>query len=1729
VSDGSTIVVSPQELDATQAAPGSIVVDPSELTAAPAPKAVSIPSKTYGLSDLAMPSRTAMGPSISSQFEKPYSAVRGPFGEPEFSEASKQRIAHEQVEGGAHIGPRRPGAGSWLEDLESDIRHGTGATAPGRGLHAMGAPGTETGVPPGVAETVGGPFVGPIRVAHGLKKGLGPYAGEPDDVTSELRGINEAVRGAMQTAAPIAAATQPEFIPTMVPYAAAGELAQRGLEKAGVSPDVAELASNVGLLGGGAGLTGAPERAPFGGVYEGGAREAVIGGETAPDYLKQITDRTGQALEATRRAERINAPMQIPKLPEATEQPPILPRPPARTPMEELSAQAVEARRPQEFRQQLTNEIVEGIISRLRDEGLLEEQGPRITDRRAVRPEDVEPYQPQRRFIGGENIPPAVVVRADQVSRLLENERPARPTAQGVQLGRPTPDTSRMLPPAPTETLGRIDQEGQRYNEALARARERAQWDKYEPVQAARPQDISGDSRRVANLAIGRFKNPIEQQFARDVWHSMLGEMKPPTPPWGMTRERANEIRDKFAGISQGDIGGRVPDPQTVYAPDVLEEARAMMEHTHDFLSQQERPGRYFADMGEETSLTGRGPKVPVTGVTSLRGEFPWFANLKESPADLAKALRMGKGANYDRLISSAADHIIRSRAENQSMARSIEPNLEGLADQVRDLDPDLAAFLADAAQGRISNWTETQRERLANIEEKITDARQAIQFGRAIDDLSGEERAGSSPEAYAGKEEAPPARHQEGARIDQAEAPESEAGQPRFASRAREELAASTTTPEQQTQALRTENLRLEELLRNNPTAPIDERRAMHERIAQNQEIIETLAHQEPEGVLPGMGEAVREQQKAAGIAQAERMSREMGRPPESIEGAAGVMERESPLFRGTEASPQSEMFPPRRNEGGFITPELARDLLTGRLTKEAYRKLVAKPIIEKGLGLGDKYANVEEVDPNIAAGLHMLDNAPGYFRAKAARTIHNIIGDLSREQERLFVLMADADSRENLRANHPEEYRQAMNDPAIQEALRKYRPIERDLTEARRNLQGQTLDQDYLRRVYDQYVAGIGQEQAPGSTQERGTTTYDRIVRPQKVGNLSREATAEYHYEHGLHEFGPAFGTKYIGTNLAALRDSIAREFISKATEVKPGDQQPRFITYNGEKYYRPDLAREMREAGQKSVKTYDMYDPNAGVKYPQKGQGLFLGPSEVVRALNDYGTARDAEAGPVRRFLQEQTIGFGFGIPHVANILRRVTQSAPLGALNPEAWVRAWKVAFGKELRERGINGIDDPTFDRLLRQGSITTGEMANLKAYWGGNLNPANWARSLAGIGHKLIFEPGSFGGLGGVDQRARLYIADLVKSEQPDLSDAQIARTVNNQLGDYNRMNWNERQKLVSKFMLFPGWDTSSIRWVIEHPIKTTVPPALLVLMANQVLNRLGYNREEDATDISNVHFGDRSIGLSILRESMARNIERPLLNYAQSRISGESNRRAMGEASLGIRQAAGGLIGSLRPDLTAAIDLAMNRASPFGGQELVTSDDYSTPGRVLPNRALEKQAALVLRHAIPPLDRMLDSDQDIDFRSFAGSNLGLPNYQSGPEQRLKRNAAEAAETSKTLTRLAHTNQAAAREFVKDPDDAAYVLFHRDFEQMAGTLKRIDEAKAAVDSAKDLNPAQKSARMARIDRARQNLLRNADGLDRLLFERKKENRARVTLPPPTPAQSGILAAAGANR
>jgi hypothetical protein len=785
-------------------------------------------------------------------------------------------------------------------------------------------------------------------------------------------------------------------------------------------------------------------------------------------------------------------------------------------------------------------------------------------------------------------------------------------------------------------------------------------------------------------------------------------------------------------------------------------------------------------------------------------------------------------------------------------------------------------------------------------------------------------------------------------------------------------------------------------------------------------------------------------------------------------------------------------------------------------RILSRAWEQKVARPLIDRVLKIGDKYQDIRQADPAIAESLHLLDNAPTYLREKATQHVKDIVGSLSRPQERLFTLLADSDSRENLKANHPTEFRQAENDPAIQQALRRYKPVEQELTAARERLGGQTLDQDYLRRVYDQHIAGVNRREAVGPTGESTPSDFDRVIRPQQVNTKRRKASAEYHYQNGLHEFGPAFGTKFIATHLKLLRDEVANDFMSKATQVAHGSSEPASITYEGQRYYRPDLAREAQESGRKDVKQYGVYNPTEGERFPVPSEAKFLGPKSVVDTLRNYGGKDAGSPGALHRFFQEQILGFGFGVPHVFNILRRVTQSTAGGAANPVAWVRALKVGLSKSLRDRGISGLDDPTFDMLAQHGAISTREVSNLKSYIGGNLNPANWMRGIAQVGHKALFDPKSFGGFGGVDQRARLYVADLIRSQRPDLSDSEIARGVNDALGEYGRANWTDRQKMLGRFMMFPGWDFSSLRWVLQNPLKTTVPPAILTLLANRALHSIGQNHGEDQNDISAVHIGDRAYSTGLLRESMARNLFRPAINYAQAKLAGKSNIAALDEAGRGVTQGAGGLLNTLRPDLSGFVALATNRENIASGKEIVSKGDYDTPGKILPSRALEKQAAFAVRHAFPALDRVLDQKGDVDLRSFVGGNLGVPNYRQSAEDRLKRNAAEAQRVMATVTKLSKSDPAAAKSFLKDPDNAALALFHNDVASLSENLKRIDKAKAQVEGSK-LSDSVKAHRLQALDRARQNVLAHADALDQRLFDRRTSSRrqdGKVPFAPP---------------
>jgi hypothetical protein len=179
----------------------------------------------------------------------------------------------------ATIGARPSGILSTLQDAIGDVRHGTASTTLGWLLQKMGAPGIDTGVPESTGELIGGPAVGPLRLAHGV----GELAASDSTGKQRVMGANEAMGGAMQTISP-AMITAPEALPTVAGFGVAQKAVEKAATALGVDPDTAELAGNVAtLLGiataGAAKLRGAKTEAP----------------EVAPETVAPVKPNVGEA------------------------------------------------------------------------------------------------------------------------------------------------------------------------------------------------------------------------------------------------------------------------------------------------------------------------------------------------------------------------------------------------------------------------------------------------------------------------------------------------------------------------------------------------------------------------------------------------------------------------------------------------------------------------------------------------------------------------------------------------------------------------------------------------------------------------------------------------------------------------------------------------------------------------------------------------------------------------------------------------------------------------------------------------------------------------------------------------------------------------------------------------------------------------------------------------------------------------------------------------------------------------------------------------------------------------------------------------------------------------------------------------------------------------------------------------------------------------------------------
>lgn len=745
--------------------------------------------------------------------------------------------------------------------------------------------------------------------------------------------------------------------------------------------------------------------------------------------------------------------------------------------------------------------------------------------------------------------------------------------------------------------------------------------------------------------------------------------------------------------------------------------------------------------------------------------------------------------------------------------------------------------------------------------------------------------------------------------------------------------------------------------------------------------------------------------------------------------------------------------------SERGFVTLQSLSDLRN--LPGAFWRKFISEPSLKK-MGQGPTHDAVRERDPQLATLQTLRDNVPRDAYGQAKHNVKKILGDAPREQERLASLISDAKSRENLRRNHPAEYQSAMTDPIVQGIVNRYRPLEHELTNERQAMGYPVLDEDYARRVYADHIA------EPKSTQP-----YANVPQLSDLNQKSRIADPEYHYEHGLHEFGPAYGTKFVSQKMVAVDHQIINRLEETGTVLSRGDTRPDSIIYQGETYYSKEQARLLG-----SDKVYGEFDPTKLLKF-KTADSVILLPREVV---DDLSAERNPyRPGKFKQFLQKGVLGLSFGFPHAfANIPRRIEISNEGGYLNPKGLKDNFRVFFSKELRDRAKSGRDDPTIRGLASVGSARLDEeYTGFGSKWIG----LKW-------GHDLLFNPHSWGGFGGVDLKARMLKTDQLINQHPEMPWDQIGHEIDGLFGKYSQENWTRTQKGVAHVAWFPGWLFSSIKTGLEHPMRATVGASVLIYSLNQALHKAGFSRKEDADDISRIHVGNYAFSPTLFSEPFAKTIMQAPLQATQALIRNASSREAADAFMTSAVGSPGRLSSHLLPYYSLPIELAANRQFLGNEREIFKPGSFDRPGKT---GVLSEGTEAILEHAgvrvIPQIGRLFpEREKVLDLPSFLGSQVGLPMGKEDEEYRLGRNLGTTSRATTLIRDMAKSSPDEVRKTLeKDPQTRVALQFHSSFEQIERGIHKIDEEKDRLKAA--------GRDTQKLDQAREYLLKTADELN----------------------------------
>jgi hypothetical protein len=785
--------------------------------------------------------------------------------------------------------------------------------------------------------------------------------------------------------------------------------------------------------------------------------------------------------------------------------------------------------------------------------------------------------------------------------------------------------------------------------------------------------------------------------------------------------------------------------------------------------------------------------------------------------------------------------------------------------------------------------------------------------------------------------------------------------------------------------------------------------------------------------------------------------------------------------------------------------------------------------------LHIGRRFPEIEAKSPEVAKALRLFASAPQYYKEMFRNLYEKYWAALGPDREKIAMMMADSEDGQWLKDNHADLYRQGEQDPQIQLALEKLKPLQRMVYEARQAMGGVVgEDEQHMRRTYPERVAGLGDAkvralkkvaddahadmldaQADPSLSEddkqaavdrfskankeatiaakklNGASlipAYDKRITRQAVNNKGRVLTPEEYWERGTKEIGPSFGPEFIGTMTKLDEHNVATRFMNEATLLEKGDEMPLSIYYNGQRYFHPDWMDAIKKTGENGtpeerrdlayelnipelpapneVEAYGWHQPNkpaapgslenAVLSLPNdenltadqvqelKGKAygslarqraaarLYLGPKVITDAMD--GQAPQAmnslirALSELRRFAALNVVGQGFGIPHVFNLVRTAIMTMPGGMLNPVNFGKAFKTAFDKQLHDRGIQGIDDPTMDMLLRHAGATTEEIEPFKDYMKGMWDIDYWKKLLADgrygklaaqaismpfrilsipsarvaqAGRKMLFgKPGE----PGMEMNFRLEYADrrinqLAKEHGISEEDARkqfgakVADETSQWFSKSNRAAWTDfEEKFGSWFPSFPGWFFRSLNVALRHPIAATAMSWALVRMANEASYRLGYiSDNKDRNDLTRIHFGKYSVRPVILSEPMAQHALEWASAGAESLLRGEGAKRAIGQA---LRASPGSLgktvVDSAAPIVQAPIEIGFNQLTP-GGRQIVQKRDFEPQ----PSKAAKKLVLFGLEKAFPGYSRLLDDQGNlVSIPEYAGSSTGFPYFK---------------------------------------------------------------------------------------------------------------------------------------